>query len=130
MVPDFMEQERLVLEAYENAVVACTEWVRVHYTPGTADWKHVRGMLDCFVRYGINARARFLEQLAGSEPPPDLRQVRGDLHALEKLLTGAYNWAGAESREKLEPYVQLIERLTDGHGVGLLHLIRRRASPL
>lgn len=128
MTPDFMEQERLVLEAYEKAVVACTEWVRTHYEPGTSDWKHAHGMLDCFVRYGINARARYLDQLAGSEPPPDQRQVRGDLHALEKLLTGAYNWAGAESREAFEPYVRLIEELTDGRGVGLLDRIRPRPS--
>jgi hypothetical protein len=74
MAPDFTEQERQVLEAYEKAVVACTEWVRVHYALGTPDWKHVRGMLDTFVKYGINARARFLEQLAGGLAPPDVKR--------------------------------------------------------
>lgn len=115
---ELTEAEREALAAYEGAVVVCTEWVRQNVKPGTEEWRFYRGRLDCFVRWGIGARERF-----GRWPayPGRLRDI---LHPLEKLLCGAYNAAGAESREQLEPYVQVIEKLTGGRGAGLLRHIR------
>lgn len=117
-ITELSDAEREALDAYEGAVVACTEWVRHNVKPGTEEWRSYRGRLDCFVRWGIGARERF------GRWPDHPRRLRDILHPLEKLLSGAYHAAGAEGREKLEPYVQVIERLTDGRGVGLLHHIR------
>ncbi len=117
-VTELTEAEREALDAFEGAVVACTEWVRRNVEPGTEDWRFYRGRLDCFVRWGIGAREQF------GRWPATPHRLRDILHALEKLLCGAYHAAGAESREALEPYVQVVERLTGGRGAGLLRHIR------
>ena len=115
---ELTEAEREALNAYEGAVVACTEWVRQHVTPGTEEWRFYRGRLDCFVRWGISARERF------GRWPDHPGRMRDILHPLEKLLGGAYGAAGAESREKLEPYVQVLERLTSRRGAGMPRHVR------
>ena len=95
---ELTDAEREALAAYEGAVVACTEWVRRNVKPGTEEWRSYRGQLDCFVRWGIAARERM------GRWPDSPGRLRDILHPLEKLLVGAYNAAGAESREQLEAY--------------------------
>ena len=131
-MPSISADERRAVDAYEGAVLTCTEWVRANVEPGSPEWKNIRGMLDCYVRFGINVRADLVSGTgiwAAAEASEDRISIIG--HALQKLLAGAWRLAPLGDRHRLLPFIDAARELGRGRrcGTWLIDEALNPASP-
>jgi hypothetical protein len=111
-MPDITPDERRAMDAYEGAVVTCAEWVREHVRPGTEEWKYARGMLDCFVRFGIKLREELVSGTGiWADPSQGVGRVTMLLRVSRKLLSSAWGHAPSRDRPLLWPFLKTMREL-------------------